>query len=203
MSCRKTLHAAAAKGDIKCLVEMLKRGADSNARDRYGMTPLHYVPKSCEISRTLDKLYNILGDKFYDIYNKSYVNCIDLAKVLLEHGADPNAKDEWGVTPLHLAAYDGYRDLVKLLLDHGADPNAVDNFGSTPLHAALERGRHADADIVKLLLERGADPTIPDRYGRTPIDIAMRLGRRDIVQILTSYAQSTRRRSRRRKANPA
>jgi len=48
MTCsRRSLHAAAAKGDIRCLRELLRRGEDPNARNEYGMTPLHYVATSC------------------------------------------------------------------------------------------------------------------------------------------------------------
>ena len=59
------------------------------------------------------------------------------------------------------------------------------------------------ADVVKLLLEYGADPTIRHKGGKTPIDLAIESGYHKIAQILISYAQSTRRRSRRRKASPA
>jgi len=76
MSCRKTLRAAAVKGDVKCLREMLRRGEDPNTRYEHGVTPLHYVATSCEF----------IGDSL----------CINTARVLLDYGADPNARDEWG-----------------------------------------------------------------------------------------------------------
>jgi len=62
----------------------------------------------------------------------------DLIKVqtLLENGADPNAKDNAGHTPLHWAAHLGHVEIVELLLERGANPNAEDNYGSTPLHEA-------------------------------------------------------------------
>jgi ankyrin repeat protein len=57
-------------------------------------------------------------------------------------------------------------------------------------------------DVVKALLEHGADPTIRDYRGETPLDLAREFGHDEVVQILTS-AESGRRRSRHRKANPA
>ncbi len=127
MTCTKSLRAAAAKGDVRCLRELLRRGEDPNTQDEHGETPLHYVALSCEF----------IGEPL----------CVNAAKVLLDYGADPNARDEWGVTPLHQAASGGHTELVKLLLDRGADPNAIDNFGVTPLHAAAAKGH---ADVAKL-----------------------------------------------------
>jgi cytohesin len=166
MTCKKDIRAAALKGDIKCLKELLKRGEDPNKRYEHNMTVLHHLAMTCSVI-----------DAFIG-------NCVDVARVLLENGADPNARDEWGQTPLHLAAYDGHRDLVRLLLEYGADPNALDIYNATPLHAAVS---HDHPGAVEDLLKGGADPTIRDKYGRTPLDLARMLGRHDIVYIITSY----------------
>jgi ankyrin repeat protein len=95
----------------------------------------------------------------------------DLIKVqtLLEKGANPKAKDNIGLTPLHYAADLGYVEIVELLLERGADPKAKDNIGLTPLHIAALWGH---VKIVKLLLERGADPWIADNGGHIPLDYA-------------------------------
>jgi ankyrin repeat protein len=95
----------------------------------------------------------------------------DLIKVqtLLEKGANPNAEDDAGLTPLHYAADLGYVEIVKLLLERGADPKAKDNKGSTPLHWAAFFGH---VDVVRVLLERGADPRIADNEGHIPLDYA-------------------------------
>ena len=59
------------------------------------------------------------------------------AELLLENGADVNAKDINKDTPLHLAAFRGSKEVVDLLLAHGADVNARNEMGQTPLSLAL------------------------------------------------------------------
>jgi len=57
---------------------------------------------------------------------------------LLERGADPNAKNNDGHTPLHNAAYFGHVDVVKILLERGANPRIADNGGRIPLYYAKD-----------------------------------------------------------------
>ncbi|MFP3234226.1 MAG: ankyrin repeat domain-containing protein [Sulfolobaceae archaeon] len=64
----------------------------------------------------------------------------DLIKVqtALEKGANPNAKNKYGSTPLHYAAYFGHVDVVKILPKRGADPRSADNDGLIPLDYAKD-----------------------------------------------------------------
>jgi hypothetical protein len=97
----------------------------------------------------------------------------DVVQLLLANGADPNAKDLDGHTPLHSAV--GYsrrgfkRAVVDLLLIYGADINTKDDDGRTPLHYAASSGY--ESEVVDLLT-RGADPNAKDKYGNTPRDLA-------------------------------
>ena len=65
-----------------------------------------------------------------------------------------NAKDEEGLTPLHLAASWGHKEVAELLIGNGADVNTKDIDGWTPLHKAAWQGRK---EIVELLIANGAD----------------------------------------------
>src|SRR4051812_44608769 len=81
----------------------------------------------------------------------------DVAEALLRHGADVNASDSLGGTPLMLAVItiDTDTSLTRVLLDAGADRNTTDNTGATPL---LRATINKSVPLVRLLLEKGADP---------------------------------------------
>ena len=104
-----------------------------------------------------------------------------LVFVLLSAGADPNAPDKNGETPLHSAATNKCAAAAVKLLQTGADPNAPDKNGETPLHSAATNKRAAAA--VKLL-QTGADPNARDKDGRTPLHSAAMLEHLDFVIVL-------------------
>lgn len=85
----------------------------------------------------------------------------DCCSLLLAHGADINARDIYGNTPLH--AHTGAFPLMKLLLDCGADVNARNNAGKTPLHL------RQSLQCIRLLLAAGADADVADINGETPL----------------------------------
>ncbi len=86
----------------------------------------------------------------------------------LAAGADPAARDEYGSTPLHKAAYEGHTPVAEALLDAGAKPDAQNKFGATPLHRALVMGR---TSVVEPLLDAGAKADARDEFGKTPFDV--------------------------------
>ena len=91
------------------------------------------------------------------------------AKMLIDNGADVNAQDFKGNTPLHNSAANKNRNLAILLLNAKADVNAVNKEGKTPLFNAAGR---QDASMVELLLKNGADKAIADKKGKTAKDYA-------------------------------
>ncbi|MDQ5858388.1 MAG: ankyrin repeat domain-containing protein [Acidobacteriota bacterium] len=68
---------------------------------------------------------------------------------LLAHGADVEARQEFGFTPLHNAATEGNETIIRLLLDHGADRSARSDSGKTPEDIARDRGRSETAELLR------------------------------------------------------
>jgi len=181
------LLQAALIGDVEEVKKLLEKGANPNARDKYGRTPLHWTAARGRLSAV-----EFLLEKGADPNAREQKGCtplhwaayngrLSVVKLLLEKGADLHAKDKYGRTPLHFAAEKGRLDVFILLLKRGADPNARDKYGRTPLHDAAYRGK---LDVVKLLLERGADLHARDKNGRTPLYFAAYNGRLDVVKLL-------------------
>ena len=113
-----------------------------------------------------------------------YFKHINTARVLLEHGMDPDGMNWHRLTLLHHFAIKGDAAKVKLLLEHGADIDAVDEeYRSTPVGVAARSGQRS---IVQLLLERGADPELAGAPWATPAAWAERRGDRDIAASIAS-----------------
>lgn len=108
---------------------------------------------------------------------------VEVARLLLGRGADPNAValNESRVTPLHSAVAASHRDTAGLLLALGAGPNAIQCGGWTALHTAARDG---DQAIVDMLLLRGADATRAADDGKTAIDLAEENGHGALAKLL-------------------
>ncbi|MGD1920999.1 MAG: ankyrin repeat domain-containing protein [Pleurocapsa sp.] len=124
----------------KLLIEV---GADVNAQNREGKTPLHLIKTS-------------YGEKDYI-----------LAQLFIKAGAFLDITDQNNQTPLHIAAKNGRHDLAKVLIKAGADINAQDNQGQTPLHIVTHNSSHGIKTIQRLFIESGADIFIADNTGKT------------------------------------
>jgi ankyrin repeat protein len=148
------LHLAAADGDAERMAMLLSQGADVDARDGEGRTPLHYAAKS--------------GKK-------------EAVKVLLEACADINVKDDNGLSPLHWAAQYGRKSVAELLIAKGADVNAKDNWGATPASYALSI--YAEG-VAKLILEKAADNSAKDLRGLPMLHAVVVDGYRYLVELL-------------------
>lgn len=108
-----------------------------------------------------------------------------IAQLLLDKGANLEAKDNYGMTALSWAARADQAAVVELLLDKGADPDAKDSRdGNTPLIFAIRAGY---TDVARLLLDKGADfetmDTDPDDC-MEPLTWAAKEGREAIVRML-------------------
>ncbi len=152
-----------------------------------GYTPLLFAAQDGDVEST--KLLIAAGADVKDtaadgtsaLVIAAHLKQNDVAMVLLDAGADPNAAAS-GYTALQIAATTGNLPLAKALLDHGADPNArqqngtpskrtvnghaLDHamIGATPYFTAMRSGQ---LEMMKLLVARGADPTTTLKDGRS------------------------------------
>lgn len=148
-------------GDMGSLGQLLRSGANPNARDAEGMTALHYA---------------------------AYQGNMDAAKLLAAAQADLNAKDSLGLTPLHAAAFEGRAHVANYLLQRGADAGAKDAAGNTPLHYAVLNG-HLEA--AEALLTGGADPLAANARNQSPAQIAQALGDQRMTALFDKAARAS------------
>ena len=102
-------------------------------------------------------------------------------KQLIDSGADVDARDANGDTPMIVAAFLGLNETVKLLIEKGADVNAKNNLGSTAL---IEAATANKIETVELLLTSGADTKITNIAGLTALDAALRENHPETAHLL-------------------
>lgn len=143
------LHMASAAKRSAVVEKLIAQGANVNARNRRGATPLHYA---------------VDGGPGSPTWNPAEQSIIITA--LIGAGADPNGLDKSGVAPLHRAVRNRSAAAVAALIAGGANPNAANKNGSTPLDlakattgksgAGLPEAKAQCEAIVRILLEQGA-----------------------------------------------
>lgn len=150
------LHLAAENGHAEIVDILIKAGADVDALDRWGCTPLHAA-----------------------VWNVQSV----IAKNLVRNGANVLLKnDDCQETALYHAAMRGFDpDCVTFLIENGADVNCVNNFGRTPLHTAA---KHGHMRVAEILIEHGAKVNAADMRGVTPLDCAVTFGAEKTARFL-------------------
>lgn len=153
---------------------LLSRGFDPNTPNEKGVSGLLVAiqsesPKSALLlakhPQTQVNTQNQLGES--PLMLASLHNQLELAKVLIQRGADVN-KPGW--TPLHYAASRGHRDMMRLLLENEAYIDSESANATTPLMMAAY---YATPLAVKLLLEEGADPTLVNHGHASALDMAL------------------------------
>ncbi|AZO30868.1 ankyrin repeat domain-containing protein [Mesorhizobium sp. M1B.F.Ca.ET.045.04.1.1] len=142
------------KGDVAAVASALDKGAAVNEID--GVTALYIA---CEGGN------------------------VELAGLLIKHGADVNLPVSWQRTPLYAANKGGHAEIVKLLLDSGANPNQVAK-AQTPLHVAAENGC---LQCVIHLVDAGADVNALTSNGSPPIHLAKLSGHNDVAAYLHGH----------------
>jgi hypothetical protein len=153
---RSELWWVANEGALDAVQDILEQGADPNATDVDGETPLHAAARR--------------GDS-------------DIVAALLAHGAAPGALALYDTTPLHVSVREQRIESTRRLLEQGADANALDAFGHSPLHDAALR---SDLRSARLLLASGADASLAGASGATPLQLAEVAGDQTMLNLLTS-----------------
>lgn len=153
----KTLlhHTIINQKDTETTKALLDGGAEKDAKDKQGKTPLHYAVEQ--------------GNE-------------KIVKELLEVGANKDAADRQRKSPLHYAVDQKNIEACKILLEADADKNFKDDLGKTPLHYAVDQ---KNIDAFKILLEAGADQNVTDKQGKTPLYYAAKQSNKGMIKILS------------------
>ena len=195
------LLVATQNRNYKLATFLLEKGANPNLANKGGWVPLYLATDNRNIEN---------GD--YPV-PKSDMDHLEFIKVLLDKGADVNARvkdstetrtvftnqwlDENGATAFLRASQSGDLELMKVLLAHGADPKINTLLNVTPLQVAAgigwvdgittEWSEAANLQTVKLLLDLGIDPNLQANTGRTAMHGAAHKGRPAVIQMLVDY----------------
>jgi hypothetical protein len=160
------LHVAAAGYRVEIARLLLAAGADvSAARNRRRSQPLHYA-----------------SDGYLENPAWNAASQVAMIRLLVEAGANIDAQDKNGATPLHRAVRTRCAAAAKCILDAGGNPTIRNKPGSAPLHLAVqntgrggsgsEKARIAQRQILQVFLERGVSPTLKDAEGKSVLEWA-------------------------------
>jgi len=155
------LHIAVAMSSATLVGMLLENGADSNAKDDRGWTPLHRLA-----SRELAGEADVIG------------------RILIAEGADLAARTPLDDTALHLAAMYGNMELAALLIEHGADVNARDEHACTPIYWAVAGN---DVTMTGLLLRHGADTDHIQDAGMSALEVASQYMRDAVAELVRAH----------------
>jgi ankyrin repeat protein len=184
------LHYAARQGFPELIDRLVEHGAEINARTRTGVTSLFYASGAGHTETTL-KLLELGADTELDNeYGRTPLLNVaresgkdEMARVLIEHGANINATDSFGTSSINLAAWRGFSGIVNLLLDQQAEIPLTGMESQRLVICAAERGLER---LMHLLITRGVDLAIRTERGGNLLHAAAMGGSAEIVRLLLS-----------------
>ncbi|NXQ87118.1 ASB10 protein, partial [Nyctibius grandis] len=184
---KTALHEACAAARTDCVRLLLGFGADPEAVSEDGYKPLHLCksPDSIECVRQLlqhGARVNSQTEEEEDtaLHVAARHGLADHVQLLLRYGAELEARNEEGQTPLNAACaqphqpqdMDRYYRVCQLLVESGASINAADRDRQHPLHLAC---KNANAQVAELLLARGANVNVMNYSGNTALHNALQM----------------------------
>ena len=187
------LHAAAHRGDVAKIGQLAARGADVDARDVYGRTPLHVATfaRQREAVRALlqagAKPGLLENDRYDAVTIAAVADDEETLRLLLSLGASARlVTSRYDGTALIAAAHLGHDGVVRQLIAAGAPLDHVNNLHWTAVIEAVVLGdggaRHQAS--LQALLKAGASTALTDRSGRTPLALARSRGFTAMVKML-------------------
>ena len=187
------VFAAAAKGDAAAIAKLAASGANVNAREAYGRTPLH-VAAFMKQRDTMKALVdagadpNALDADRYDMVTIAAVadDPATLEAALKLGNRATNVTSRYDGTALIAAAHLGHVEVVRILIKAGAPLDHVNNLGWTALIESIVLGDGGARHTATLdaLVQAGANVHIADRQGMSPLHLAEGRGYREMAEIL-------------------
>ncbi|XP_044284541.1 ankyrin repeat and SOCS box protein 3 [Varanus komodoensis] len=186
----RPLHLSASRGNLECVALLLESGSDPNELTDDATTPLFLAVENGHadvIKLLLQHGANINGSHCWSEWNSLhqavFQNYPEILKLLLDQGAEKDSVDDFGITPLFVAAQYGKLECLNILLSYGAEVNCQAKDWATPLFIAAQEGNDR---CVELLLSKGADPNLycNEEEWQLPIHAAAQMGRTNILRML-------------------
>ncbi|KAF4970276.1 hypothetical protein FSARC_2654 [Fusarium sarcochroum] len=205
------LQIAAKRGMVSIVNLLIRSGAQVESKDMNGCTPLILAAEAghdAAVKVLLDEGANVMAQTVVDrtpLHVAAESGSVAAMALLLdanpeaaarrgseaavgllsEKGAWKNAQDEYGQTPLHLAAVRGHAKSVERLIEEMCDLEARNDWVGTALHLAAQ-SQSGQLEVIKQLIGAGANKKAKSIGGQTPLDIAVKRGLEDITQLLRS-----------------
>jgi len=185
------ISQAAMSDNDRALLDLIRGGADVNATNAYGRTPLMWASglgcnKSLQVllaNRANVEAKDALGQTA--LMNAAEAGQTEAVKVLIAHGANVAGTNNLGYTPLFYAAKDGRIDALDILLEKGSAINAQDSSGDTALMVAVIT---AHTEVASALLRAGANPSLKATSGMTAKDYAQVAGFQEMIALFSGKA---------------
>jgi ankyrin repeat protein len=180
---RTALHHAAARNRLRIVRLLVELGADPNAADATGATPLTTASQEGADPAIVEML--IAAGARLDFLTAVNLKRYDLAEAMLAEDPARLGPDGRDTVALHLAVAKKSHDAVRWLIAHGVDVDAKRTMwdcNHTALQMTIENG---DIALAQMLLDAGADPNIcDDKYNATAPGWADFFGREDFAKLL-------------------